>query len=182
MSKSKRFMFSAVLLAAIINHKALATEITVAHFERGVVPVLVNVDKHGKVTKVSASDQLQPALERLLRQTVDVVVSSQKPLAEEGGQVVMRFRLDTTQRADGKYDARFVVLDTKSVPSGAWSWFKAGPRYALVDQLGRGSVPRYDRSFERQEIFRRNERQPPSPPPPQPIPPASTRGTVTARS
>jgi len=136
-----------------------ATELTVAQYERDVVPVLVSINKDGKVSNMVVSQRLKPSMNRLLRETTDVVAAA---AAEKGvsSQIVLRVRLENTKREDGQYDVRFVPLDFKAVPKGPWSWQIQGQRYALTDSpQARGSMP------DPGSLLHFSPQQPSSPPP-----------------
>lgn len=122
---------------ALASFGCAATELTVARYEQGIVPVLVSVDSQGKVRRVQASQTLRPSLNKLLRKNLDEAIvapalRNDKPV---NSQIVMRMKLDVTPTEDGRYAARFLPVDTKQVPYGAWFWLLDGDRYALVDNL-----------------------------------------------
>jgi hypothetical protein len=130
---------SLVALAALAAPVG-ATQLSVATYEPDVIPVLISVNKEGKVTKVLPSQKLKPSVARLLRDTIDQVVTA--PAQRDGkaisSQIVMRMKLETTQGADGQYAAQFIPLEVKSVPAGSWSWRVDGNSYALSDDYGTG--------------------------------------------
>jgi hypothetical protein len=108
---------------------------SLTHFREHVLPVLVRVDAHGKVTDLSPAVELTPAFTRLLRQTVDQLITG--PATDHGkprsSQFVMKLGLQATARADGSYDTRFIYLSSAPVPSGRWFWQNEdGHRLALV--------------------------------------------------
>ncbi|UGB37164.1 hypothetical protein [Frateuria soli] len=113
---------------------AAATSMSLHQFTPKVLPVLVQVDSHGKVTQVSPSIELAPRYERLLRQSLDQMIT--RPANDHGrpiaSQFVINLGLETTARPDGNYDARFVYVSTSPVPPGSWYWVHVdGHRLAL---------------------------------------------------
>jgi hypothetical protein len=113
---------------------AAATSMSINQFTPRVLPVLVQVDSHGKVTDVSPSTQLPPRFDRLLRQTLDQMIT--KPASRHGravsSQFVINLGMETAARPDGNYDARFVYVSTSPVPPGSWYWVHIdGHRLAL---------------------------------------------------
>lgn len=113
----------------------LATELAVATYEEGVIPVLITVNKAGKVTSMVPSQRLKPSVNRLLRETIDqlVIDPAQRNGEASSSQVVIRMKLESIARDDGQYDARFVPIEIKSVPTSAWGWRINGQSYALVN-------------------------------------------------
>lgn len=114
---------------------ALAAELAVATYEEGVIPVLITVDKAGKVTSMVPSQRLKPSVNRLLRETIDqlVIDPAQRNGKASSSQAVIRMKLESIARDDGQYDARFVPIEIKSVPTSAWGWRINGQSYALVN-------------------------------------------------
>lgn len=122
---------------ALASFGCAATELTVARYEQGIVPVLVSVNSQGKVTHVQASQNLKPSLSKLLRRNLDeaVVAPALRNNKPVNAQIVMRMKLDVTPTEDGRYAARFLPVESKQVPYGAWFWRVDGDRYALVDDV-----------------------------------------------
>ncbi|WP_017460299.1 hypothetical protein [Dyella ginsengisoli] len=105
-------------------------------FPNHVLPVLVRVDSHGKVTDVSSAVELTPHYERLLRATLDEMIT--KPASDHGkpvaSQFVIKLGLQAKPRSDGKYDASFFYVGAQPVPAGRWIWqHEDGHRLALVN-------------------------------------------------
>ena len=128
--------FRALLLmgSLVAGQGALATSMSMNYFTPRVLPVLVQVDSHGKVTQVSPSVELAPRYDRLLRQSLDEMIT--RPANDHGrpvaSQFVINLGLQTTQRPDGDYDAKFVYVSTSPVPPGSWYWVHVdGHRLAL---------------------------------------------------
>ena len=116
------------------------------HFTPKVLPVLVQVDRHGKVTDVSPSVELAPRYDRLLRQTLDQMITG--PAKDHGrpvaSQFVMNLGLQAAPREDGRYDARFVYVSTSPVPAGSWYWVHIdGHRLALKSRSIQPRTLRY---------------------------------------
>ncbi|HEU4671028.1 MAG TPA: hypothetical protein VFR91_09975 [Dyella sp.] len=106
-------------------------------FPNHVLPVLVRVDSHGKVTDVSSAVELTPHYERLLRATLDEMIT--RPASDHGrpvaSQFVIKLGLRATPRDDGKYDASFFYVAAQPVPAGRWIWqHEDGHRLALVNR------------------------------------------------
>jgi hypothetical protein len=130
----KRFCAFLALSTLAGSQAATATSMSINHFTPRVLPVLVQVDSHGKVTDVSPSVELAPRYDRLLRQTLDEMIT--KPANDHGravaSQFVINLGLQADPRPDGKYDARFVYVSTSPVPPGSWYWVHIdGHRLAL---------------------------------------------------
>jgi len=124
-------------LSAAGTGAATAASQSLNEFTPRVLPVLVQVDSHGKVTEVSSSIALAPRFDRLLRQTVDELIT--RPASAHGrpvaSQFVMNLALRTTPRPDGAFDARFAYVSTSPVPPGSWYWVhEDGHRLALMRQ------------------------------------------------
>lgn len=129
---------------------ASATSMSINQFTPRVLPVLVQVDRHGKVTDVSPSVDLSPRYDRLLRQTLDEMIT--RPANDHGrpvaSQFVINLGLQASSRADGNYDARFVYVSTSPVPPGSWYWVHIdGHRLALKS---RNAFPVERRFYQRQ--------------------------------
>lgn len=132
----KRY-FTAVLLGLLVAGTATATSRSLNGFVPKVMPVLVRVDSRGKVVEASPSIELAPRFDRLLRQTLDEMIT--RPASDHGrpvaSQFVINLALQASPRSDGEYDARFIYVSTSPVPSGSWYWSELdGHRLALVSQ------------------------------------------------
>ncbi|MFC5435499.1 hypothetical protein ACFPME_02965 [Rhodanobacter umsongensis] len=134
----KRFsttMFAGVL--AVGASAAMAATGSLNEFRPGFMPVLVHVDSRGKVTDVSPSAELSPKVTRLLRQSLDEMIS--KPATHHGrpisSQVVINLALQASPRQEGDYLARFVYVSSSPVPNGSWYWVHIdGHRLALANR------------------------------------------------
>ena len=153
----KRFqttlLFGMLSLAA---SAALASSGSLNEFRPKVMPVLVQVNAHGKVTDASPAIELSPRLRRLLLQNLDEMIV--KPATDHGrpvsSQFVANMALRTTPRTEGNYDAQFVFVSSSPVPSGSWYWVHIdGHRLALAsrDSFHRGARIRFndDRRMDR---------------------------------
>lgn len=130
----KSFCAFLLLGSLAATQGAAATSMSLNQFPPKVLPVLVQVDSHGKVTQVSPSIELAPRYDRLLRQSLDQMIT--RPANDHGrpiaSQFVINLGLQATARPDGKYDARFVYVSTSPVPPGSWYWVHVdGHRLAL---------------------------------------------------
>ena len=149
-------------------------------FPTHVLPVLVQVNTHGKVTDVSPAVELTPHYQRLLRSTLDEMIS--RPASDHGkpvaSQFVINLGLQAKPRDDGKYDVSFFYVAAQPVPAGHWIWqHEDGHRLALVN---RDEIrDRFDRHWQD------NDWQAPPPmrsqtqfaPPPAPAPTAAASAT-----
>lgn len=102
-----------------------------------VLPVLVQVDNQGKVTQVSPSVELKPSYDKLLRKTLDEMIT--QPANDHGqavaSQFVINLGMQAVPRSDGNYEARFVYVSTSPVPTGSWHWVRTdNRRLALMSQ------------------------------------------------
>lgn len=143
--------YGAMLLLGTLSagQGAMATQMSINQFTPRVMPVLVQVDRHGRVTEVSPSVELAPRYDRLLRSTLDQMIT--RPANDHGravaSQFVINLGLQTSPRPDGNYDARFVYVSTSPVPPGSWYWVHIdGHRLALKSRTD--FTPR-QRDFER---------------------------------
>jgi len=149
----KRFCAVLLLGTLVAGQGALATSMSLNQFRSKVLPVLVQVDSHGKVTQVSPAVELAPRYDRLLRQTLDQMIT--QPASEHGhpvsSQFVMNLGLQTSPRPDGNYDAHFVYVSTSPVPPGSWYWVHIdGHRLALKSR--NDYTPR-ERFYRRQPSY-----------------------------
>ncbi|HEX7339661.1 MAG TPA: hypothetical protein VF271_06965 [Rhodanobacteraceae bacterium] len=107
-------------------------------YSRGALPVLVQVNNRGTVTDIAPAYPLKPRFRRLLRQSVDGMVTG--PAHDKAGraipsQFVMYLTTQTSARADGEYNFSFKYLKAIPVPAGAWYWGHLdGRRLALISQ------------------------------------------------
>ena len=121
------------------------------------MPVLVRVDAHGKVTKISPSSDLSPAFERLLERNLRAWIS--KPALENGRpisrEMIVNVALHVAARGDGKYDASFACVSSSPSPDMASHWVTLdGTQLALADDHGdyrgnRASMPAAPSNFQR---------------------------------
>lgn len=193
MKRSHRVLLaSALAMAACAASASGADQISLNHFNRPYLPVLVQVDSSGKVTSVSAAEKLKPALARLLRENLSQMITG--PAHEHGkpvaSQLVMNMAVQATPTAHGKYQAHFVYLSSSPVPPGSWYWEHIdGVRLALVNRNGfRDERPQFrppSNEYQRNDNSNRfRQPPPPSPPPaqhsgsnaPAPAPPAGKGG------
>ncbi|MEP7185269.1 MAG: hypothetical protein ABI767_05460 [Rhodanobacter sp.] len=132
-----KLLSTMVLLGAMTaTGSAAATgSFSLNQFNSGVMPVLVQVNARGKVTRVSPSTQLAPRYERLLRKNIEELVTgpARNRNRQVSSQFVMNVTLKTTPRADGSYDAQFAYVSAKPVPAGPMHWVSIdGHRLALA--------------------------------------------------
>jgi hypothetical protein len=150
----KRFCATLLLGTLAAGQGVLATSsMSINQFTPRVLPVLVQVDSHGKVTDVSPAVDLAPRYDRMLRETLDQMITG--PANDHGrsvaSQFVINLGLQASPRSDGKYDTRFVYVSTSPVPSGSWYWVHIdGHRLALRSRNDLGPRHQY---FERRQDF-----------------------------
>lgn len=147
MKRLSMMMFASVLTVGA--SAAMASSGSLNSFRPGVMPVLVHVDAKGKVTEVSPSAELSPKINRLLRLSLDEMIS--KPATEHGrpisSQFVINLAMQASPRPEGDYLARFVYVSSSPVPNGSWYWVHIdGHRLALAnrDDFGRQSRLHFD--------------------------------------
>lgn len=131
---------------AVPGAQAMADTGSLTEFRPHVLPVLVRVDRAGKVTRVSSAWPLSPALDRLLRTDLDRMIT--RPAQRHGkpvaSQFVINLALNAQPRTDGAYDARFTYVSTSPVPSGIWHWAHIdGHRLVLVPDGAFHRTPHY---------------------------------------
>ncbi len=139
---------AAFAVLAACSGAAAAESASLNQFKPHVLPVLVQVDSHGKVIGASPAMDLSPRLTRLLRENLDEMIS--QPATDKHGQpvssqFVINLALQAASRAEGAYDARFAYVSALPVPAGSWYWAHIdGHRLALANQHsfdGPGRVP-----------------------------------------
>ena len=114
---------------------------SLSEFVPKVLPVLVQVDAHGKVTGASPATELSPKLNRLLRANLDEMIRA--PAVDKNGramssQFVINLALHTSPRPDGDFDVKFAYVSTSPVPAGSWYWVHTdGRELALASQSSR---------------------------------------------
>jgi hypothetical protein len=145
-------MFSLLGLIVIFAAPVQAQSMSLNHFKGQVLPVLVKVNAHGRVTSVAPSIDLTPRYDHLLRGSLDEMIAA--PAVRNGhavsSQFVINLALKTTPRPDGRYDVRFAYVSTQSVPAGNWFWsLRDGHELSLVRQ-----------GFEQRNEFRPYDREP----------------------
>lgn len=135
----KSFQRSAIFgVLLVCSGATLAESASLNEFQPKVMPVLVQVNSHGKVTDVSPAIALSPRINRLLRANLDEMIS--KPAVDKHGhpmssQFIINLALQASPLDNGNYDARFSYVSTASVPAGSWYWVHVdGHRVALARQ------------------------------------------------
>src|SRR5574337_579407 len=147
---------AAFAVLAVCSGAVLADSASLNQFKPRVMPVLVQVNSHGKVTGASPAMDLSPKLTRLLRENLDEMIN-QSATDKHGhpmsSQFVINLALLAIPREEGDYDARFAYVSVSPVPAGSWYWVHIdGHRLALANQ----------RSFNAQQRawFRHDRYQP----------------------
>jgi hypothetical protein len=160
---------------------AAASE-SLSPFPPKVVPVLVQVDAHGKITDASPAVKLSPRLTRLLNQNLAEMIAEPAKVRGKAvsSQFVINLRLDATPLEQDKYDVQFAYVSISPVPSGSWYWVNEdGRRLSLARQgsMHREPVYRYDN-----RVMPTRNRLPVSAPPANPPTPSVSRGVASSAS
>lgn len=129
------FLFAGVMFASVASARPEKAP------ERRIVPVLVHVDSHGKVTDISPAYPFRPGMSRVLEKTLDKMIT--KPAMSHGhpisSQFVINLALDFVPQGNGKYGVKFSYVSSKPLPSGQWSWVhKDNHQLALQDRSNLG--------------------------------------------
>lgn len=122
-------------ILSVAGSAAMASSGALSPFKPGLLPVLVKVDAHGKITEISPAIQLSPQVKRLLAQNLGEMIT--KPAFDHGkpisSQFVVNLALQATPLEGGNYDAQFAYVSTAPVPPGSWHWVDVeGRRFALA--------------------------------------------------
>lgn len=165
MQSTRRSTVFAALLAA--SGAAVAASASLNESRPGVLPVLVQVNAHGKVTGASPAMELSPRLRRLLRANLDEMIRLQatdKHGRPVSSQFIMNLALRTSPRANGQLDAHFAYVSAVPVPAGSWYWVHLDDhRLALARQGSTYLSPRRPPMRELRESAHPGYRQPPAP-------------------
>lgn len=148
-------------------------------FPPRIVPVLVQVDAHGKITDASSAVKLSPQLTRLMNKNLDEMIVAPAKINGKAvsSQFVINLRLDAEPTEQGEYSAQFAYVSVSPVPSGSWFWVNEdGRRLSLARQgsMHREPVHRYGNRF----MPTRN-RVPVTAPPVKPPTPTVSRGAAS---
>ncbi|HEX7341172.1 MAG TPA: hypothetical protein VF269_02735 [Rhodanobacteraceae bacterium] len=116
---------AALLLAMACQAMASSTPAQTTKSDAKVLPVFVQVDKHGKVTKIAPEIRLDSSLQTLLQRTLSQMIT--KPAHDAHGhptasQFIITLALKSSLSADGQYRARFAYLSAKPLALGRWHW------------------------------------------------------------
>ncbi|HET7359079.1 MAG TPA: hypothetical protein VFJ04_02930, partial [Rhodanobacteraceae bacterium] len=119
------------------------------------IPVLVAVNANGDVTEVTPAYKLRPSFVRLLRDTLQKMIT--KPATKDGkpvsGQFVFTLAVATAPRGNGESDVNIKYVSGKALPPGTWHWVqRPGRQLALAGQSGQIAMPMGDRAAEQQRI------------------------------
>jgi hypothetical protein len=134
----KRFYRSAVASALVMMAGAVTAGApeSLTAFTPQVIPVLVRVNSHGKVTKIASSSSLSPAYGRLLASNLDAWITG--PATSKGkaieAEMIVNVEIKVSQRADGKYDTYFSYVSSSPSPFPSSHWVTLdGNRLAIAD-------------------------------------------------
>jgi hypothetical protein len=117
-----------------------------------IIPVLVHVNAKGKVTEASPAYKLRPSFVNLLKKTINSMIT--KPAMDHHGkpiasQFVMTLGLTMTQQDNGKYQASFKYISSKSLPSGDWFWTQTDShRLTLADRTAINPIRAFPKPSE----------------------------------
>ncbi|WP_458070386.1 hypothetical protein [Rhodanobacter sp. BL-MT-08] len=135
MKRFYRVAFAGVLVVSIGVAAASGPE-SLSGFVPRVMPVLVRVNSHGKVTKISPSSNLSPAFERLLASDLNAWITG--PAIIKGramdSEMIVNVALQVSPRGDGKYDTQFSYVSSSASPFPSSHWVTLdGNRLAIAD-------------------------------------------------
>lgn len=132
----KRLSTLSLLGAMTVAGNAAATgPHSLNDFKFGLLPVYVQVNASGRVTRVSPSVELSPHYDRLLRANIKELITGPATRHSKGvsSAFVINMALKTTPRSDGSYDAQFAYVSAKPVPFGLSHWARIdGHQLTLV--------------------------------------------------
>lgn len=138
---------------------AVASTGSLTAFTPRVMPILVRVNSHGKVTKISPSSDLSPAFDRLLASNLDTWIT--RPAVVKGRaidtEMIVNVALQVSPREDGKYDANFSYVSSSASPYMSSHWVTIdGNQLTLADDhnLDRGNRA-FNQSRAPSPIFQR---------------------------
>ena len=140
-----------VLLGALTTAGSVAAtgSFSLNQFNSQILPVLVQVNANGKVTRVSPSIRLRAQYERLLRKNIQEVVSG--PAMERqkavSSQFVMNVMLKAAPLNDGTYDAQFAYVSSQPIPSGPMHWVSLDGHRLALQRDSNSQSNRFDRSL-----------------------------------
>jgi hypothetical protein len=163
--------FQTILFFGMLSvgaNAAMADSASLNSFPSRVLPVLVQVNSHGRVTDASPATELSPPLNRLLRKNLDELIS--KPATDKHGrpmssQFVINVALQASPRKEGDYDAQFAYVSSSPVPSGSWYWVHIdGHRLALASRNSFDRVERPHFNYNREVNREVNYSRTPTPP------------------
>ncbi len=156
-------------------------------FPPKIVPVLVQVDSHGKITDASSAVKLSPQLTRLMNQNLDEMIVAPAKIDGKAvsSQFVINLRLVAEPTEQGKYSAQFAYVSVSPVPSGSWFWVNQDDRrLSLARQGSMRFDPVYHQPRFNPPSLTRNS-MPANPPPPPPTShnahSVATRGSTSGR-
>src|SRR5699024_1575164 len=116
---------AALLAAAPLAHAATPQTGDASYH---VLPVLITVNKQGRVTNMLPAVRLNSAIRRVVKTTLDKMVTG--PIFEHGkpasGQIVVQLLIKGTRQADDRYRVDLSYLASQPVPYGQWHWYDQG--------------------------------------------------------
>lgn len=113
---------------ALISGTGLAVELSVNAMDNRVLPVFVQVNSEGKVTRILPAAPLAPKFDRMLDEAIRSWIK--KPAMVNGHAVnssmIMRVSLNVQPRSDGNYDLFYHYISATATPmasaSSYWKW------------------------------------------------------------
>jgi len=131
-----------ILVLAIASIAAAAAASPGHRSGNRMIPVLVHVNAHGRITDVTPAYHLHPAFVRKLHETLQKMIT--RPAMKHGkpvdSQFVMVLALVDKQQDNGKHVVNIRYQTSKSLPPGQWTWIhQSGHGLALSNQNGQTS-------------------------------------------
>jgi len=135
MKRVYRVAFAGLLVVSIGAAAASGPE-SLSGFTPRVMPVLVRVNSHGKVTKISPSSNLSPAFDRLLASDLNAWITG--PAIIKGramdSEMIVNVALEASLRGDGKYNTYFSYVSSSASPFPSSHWVTLnGNQLAIAD-------------------------------------------------
>lgn len=132
---------------AAVGSTAMASNGSLTQFTPKVMPVLVHVNSHGKVTNISPSTPLPPQFAHMLESSIRGWIS--KPAVIHGRNVdsdmIINVAFKASPRGDGNYDAGFAYVSSSPTPYKSSHWVsKDGYQLGLVDNSAGLGNPGYN--------------------------------------
>lgn len=153
----RRLVFLLSALWCVSGYAASLTPVTTGVQQTRSLPVLVRVNSHGQVTEVMPAYPLSPRVDRLVRKSLDAMVT--KPATYHGrpvaSQAVVNLALQPATDTNGSRVVRCSFVSIRPVPTGEWYWMRLdGRRLALAEVGGTGLYEYHRRPRFPEQHFR----------------------------